>query len=171
MAYTLWHSGIVIGTSELDRPGNPRQWAGIFHPTAYGLEIFPRLTGILSAGHELKKHLDAKGLSVEEIEPGEIEELMVTSSGGRKIIDLGRMLSEIELRAPDGSGVEFASIAFSDLLELQRLTRDMRLDCADNLRDLPPDAPRYIVSATFRSDKRRTTRGARAWRRPWSNNN
>ena len=121
MTYTFWHSGILIGESDLEESSqHPRQRGGVFRPTAYGLEIFPRLTGILSAGYALKTHLDSNGLSPDDMEPEEIEELLDTTPAGEKIIDIGRMLSDVEMRAPDGRRLEFASIAFSDLAERAR---------------------------------------------------
>lgn len=160
MTYTFWHSGILIGESDLEEPsGNPGQLGGIFRPTAYGLEVFPRLSGILSAGHALKTHLEANGLDPENLAHGEIDELLENTSAGRRIIDIGRMLSEVEVRAPDGGQLEFASIAFSDLLELQRLTAELKCEGADNLKELPADAPRYVVSATFRGDSPLARRG------------
>lgn len=153
MAHTFWHSGILIGESDLEEASDhPGQRGGIFRPTAYGLEVFPRLTGILSAGYALKTHLEANGLSPEALEGGEIEELLDTTPAGQKIIDIGRMLSEVEMRAPDGRRLEFVSIAFSDLSEIQRLAREMQFGADNELADLPPDAPRYIVSATLRDD-------------------
>jgi hypothetical protein len=153
MTYTFWHSGILIGESDMEEAsGYPRQRGGIFRPTAYGLEVFPRLSGILSAGHALKAHLEANGLSPEEMDEREIEELLDTTEPGQKVIDIGRMLSEVEMRAPDGRRLDFASIAFSDLLEMQRLVRDLELGAAHDLPDLPADVPRYIVSATLRDD-------------------
>ena len=153
MAYTFWHCGILIGESELDEMSeHPRQRGGTFHPTAYGLSIFPRLTGILSAMHALKDHIDANGLSPEELPKSEIEELLDTTPAGQKIIDIGRALSDVEVRGPDGRRLEFVSIGFSDLLELQRLVREMELDATETLSELPTDVSRYIVSATFRED-------------------
>src|SRR5215831_5300267 len=132
MAYTFWHCGILIGESELDEMSeHPRQRAGMFHPTAYGLSIFPRLTGILSAMHAFTDHCDANGVSPEEMAASEIEKLFDTTPSGRKIIDIGRTLSDVEVRAPDGGRLEFASIGFSDLLELQRLAREMGSDPAE----------------------------------------
>ena len=115
MTYTFWHSGILIGESDLEEPsGNPGQRGGTFRPTAYGLEVFPRLSGILSAGHALKTHLDANGLDPDELERDEIDELLENTPAGQQIIDIGRMLSDVEVQAPDGRRLEFASIAFSD---------------------------------------------------------
>ena len=77
-------------------------------------------------------------------------------------------------RAPDGRRLEFASIAFSDLSELQRLVREMELGPAHDLTDLPPDAPRYIVSATLTKDGapllRQPQGGGRRLRRPSEDN-
>jgi len=178
MAYTFWHSGILIGESDLEESSDHAgQRGGVFHPTAYGREVFPRLTGILSAGYTFKTQLEANGVSPEEMERGEfgeLDELFDTSPAGQKIIDVGRMLSEVEVRSPDGSRLEFASIAFSDPSEIQRLLREMELGAADDLTDLPPDAPRYIVSATFRDDARasgREEQAGRARRRHWSAEN
>jgi hypothetical protein len=150
VTYTFWHSGILIGEGDLEEnPDRPQQRAGIFRPTAYGLEIFPRLSGILSAGHALKAHLEAKGFDPDEMSRDEVDEVLDTTPVGRRVIDIGRTLSEVELRGSDGARLEFASIAFTDLLELRTLARELETPCADDLAELPPDAPRYVVSATL----------------------
>jgi len=150
MAYTFWHSGILIGESELaPDPNEARHLAGVFSPTAYGLEIVPRLTGFFSAAHQLKMNLEDNGLSADEMDREALEHVFDTTPAGRKIIDIGRALSGVEMRAPDGKRMEFSSIGFSDLTELRSLLRDMEPDSAHDLDDLPPDAPRYIVSATL----------------------
>jgi len=175
MTYTFWHSGILIGESDLEESAdNHRQVGGVFRPTAYGLEVFPRLTGILSAGHALKTHLDANGLSPDEMEPYEIENLLDTTPAGQKIIDIGRTLSDVEIRAPNGLRMEFASIAFIDQEELRRVIREMQLSEARELVDPLLDAPRYIVSATLRDNTPSSGRDAGAGRfrhRHWSADN
>jgi hypothetical protein len=105
---------------------------------------------------------------------GEIDELLDTTPAGEKIVDIGRMLSEVEMRAPDGRRLEFKSIAFSDPSELQRLIREMQLGGADDLTDLRPEAPRYIVSATLTDDAPASGRQSQAGplrRRRWSEDN
>jgi hypothetical protein len=170
MAHTFWHSGILIGESDLEKASrNPRQRGGVFRPTAYGREVFPRLSGMLSAGHALKTHLEANGLSPEALERRQLDEIFDTTPAGQKIIDIGRMLSEVEMRAPDGRRLEFASIAFSDPSEIQQLVREMKLGAGVDLPDLPPGAPRYIVSATLREKWPASVgpaRGGRRLRRP-----
>ena len=151
MTFTFWHSGILIGESDLEASGNhPGQQGGIFHPTVYGLEVFPRLSGMLSAAAALKSDVEERGFSPETIAPREIAQLLDATAAGRKVIDIGRMLSDVEIRDGDGRHLEFASIAFSDLLEIQRLARELAIGDLDDLTDLPSDAPRYIVSATLR---------------------
>ena len=150
MTYTFWHSGILIGESELDETStNPGQRAGIFEPTQYGLEIFPRLSGILSIGRELKMHLEANSLDADEMSKDQIIDLLEDTPAGKKLIDLGRTLSEVEMRAPDGTPLTFSSIAFSDLLELRRLAPDVDPELLDDLPTEELAGPRYIVSATL----------------------
>jgi hypothetical protein len=151
MSYTFWHRGVLIGESDLeDGSDNPRQRGGVFWPTDYGLQLFPRLSGMLTAAHALKMHMDANGLSPDDMERREVEALFETTPAGQKVIDIGRMLSEVEMRSPDGKRLKIASISFSDLMELQELGRSLRLEAADDLETLPADAPRYTVSATLR---------------------
>ena len=52
MPYTFYHCGIIIGTSNLEAASpHPRLLGGVFWPTTYGLQLFPRLAGMLSATH------------------------------------------------------------------------------------------------------------------------
>src|SRR5688572_19566175 len=138
MTYSFYHRGVLVGESDLEESStNPRQRGGVFWPTPYGLQVFPRLTGMLTAAHALKLHLEDRGLSADDMERDEIEEIFETTAAGQKVIDIGRMLSDVEMRGPDGRRLEFASIAFSDLREIQRLTKEMQIDCADEIANAP----------------------------------
>ena len=178
MTYTFWQSGILIGESDLeDSPDGPRHRSGVFRPTPYGRELFPRLTGMLTAGYALKNHLDARGLSPDDMAPHEIEEVLDTTAAGQKVLDIGRTLSEVEVRAPDGRPMEIVSIAFIDTEEFDGLLRAMNLRDArdaENLPVPPANANRYAVSATFHEDAPRHARprlGAPFPRRHWSTDN
>jgi hypothetical protein len=150
MTYTFYHSGILIGESNLeDVADNRRQRAGIFRATAYGMDIFPRLTGILSAGRAFQEYLEANGLSLDSMERAEIDHLLDTVPAGQKIIDIGRMLGGVEIRAPNGAPLEFESIAFIDQLEWKRVGQLLGEPAAE-LEKLPPGVPRYVVSTTLR---------------------
>ena len=153
MTYTFWHSSILIGESDLEDTGdNPRQRGGVFRPTAYGEQVFPRLTGILSAGHALKTHLEANKLSPDELDADQIDELLDHTPAGQKVIDIGRMLSEVEVRAPDGKRMDFSSIAFIDPSEFDRVLGELAGGAAEHRTEPAADAPRYFVSATFHDD-------------------
>ena len=83
MSYTFWHCGVLIGESDLEEAsGNPGQRGGTFWPTAYGLQVFPRLTGMLTAAHALKMHMDANGLSEDSMNGDQVEELLDTPPSG-----------------------------------------------------------------------------------------
>ena len=149
MSYTFYHAGVLIGESRLEDVRSKRQRAGVFQPTPYGLDIFPRLTGVLSAGHALETHLRENGLSLDDMESAEIDQLLDTNPAGQKIIDIGRMLSEVEIHAPNGDRKEFEQIAFIDQLEWKRMAK-LLTDPAPDVEEWPPGVPRYVVSVTLR---------------------
>lgn len=151
MTYKLWHSGVLIGESDLDQPGlHRRQRAGAFRPTDYGRVLFPRLTGMLTAGAALKRELEARGLDPEAASRDQAMEIFETTDAGRKIVDIGRALSDVEIRDAGGKPKPFKTIAFIDMAELREVTREeggegpMAL-----LPDIPPAAQQLIVSVTF----------------------
>src|SRR5829696_5091106 len=126
MAYTFWHSGVLIGESDLETAsGHPGQRGGVFRPTAYGREIFPRLSGTLTALHGIRTQLEAKGIAPDDARGDQFDDVFDTTPAGRKFLDIGRMLSEVEVRGPDGRRKEFASIAFSDPWEIHRLAKEL----------------------------------------------
>lgn len=147
MTYTLWHSGIRIGETMFEQT-HGRQKLGVFRPTTYGLEIFPRLSGVLSAASRLKEEMSERGLSeADAIE--NVGELIETTEGGRAMIELGRTLIDVELHDPKGKRLEFTSIAFSDLVELRSLCRKLGTGSVPDDAEIPADGPRYLVSVTL----------------------
>jgi len=165
MRYTFYHAGILIGESKLEDVRSKRQRAGVFHPTAYGLDIFPRLTGILSAGHALETHLRENGLSLDHMERAEVEHLFDTNPAGQKIIDIGRMLSEVEIQAPNGDRKEFEQIAFIDQLDWKRMAK-LLSDPEAEVEEWPPGVPRYVVSVTLRKSSSFSSRDRKPVRMP-----
>ena len=164
MSYTFYHCGLVIGHSDLEAASpHPGQRGGVFWPTTYGLHLFPRLAGMLTATHALRTHLEANGLCPDDVDHRVIDDLLETTPAGRKILGFGRMFVDVEMRAPDNRRVEFASIAFSEPAEVRRLARELRIEAASGLPDLPPDAPRHIVSVMLRTPLRHVTSGPGAW--------
>jgi hypothetical protein len=152
MPYTLWHCGVLIGETDFEEGGRrPPQYVGVFRPTEYGRGVFPRLTGMLTAASGLKDELGARGLSEEEMSREEVENLLDNTPDGNKVLDIGRALSEVELRDPEGRVLEFKQIAFIDLAELAALSRRLGCTADPEWETLPPEAPQYIVSVTLRT--------------------
>jgi hypothetical protein len=148
VTYTLWHCGVQIGETRFEQ-ARDRQKIGVFRPTTYGLELLPRLSGVLSAASRLKAEMAARGMD-EHSDPDAVASVLDSTEGGRAMIELGKVLSEVELRDPTGKRLEFKSIAFSDLVELRRLC--LELSSPTPLPDddeIPPNGPRYIVSVTL----------------------
>jgi hypothetical protein len=174
MPYTLWHSGVLIGETDFEGDDSEnlrgrRHLAGAFRPTPYGRELLPRLCGMLTAAADLKEELVRRGLDADDAAPDEIEDLFETTTAGAHIVDIGRVLSEIELRAPSGGTLEVVSMGFLDLGELSRLSR--RLDCEEPpVQDevpvmLPSHVPEFLVSVTLRERARMNLLGGR-WQPP-----
>src|ERR1051325_4498402 len=163
MTHTFWHLGILMGEAALETsPDEPLRRAGEFQPTAYGEALFPRLTGILAAGHALKHFLDANGLDPETMGREAVDEMLDSTPAGQKVMDIGRTLSEVEVRGPDGERLEFESLGFTDLMELRNFARELLEgaeteededddDLNDEIDEPSPDTPRYLVSFTLRS--------------------
>lgn len=152
MPYTLWHCGVLIGETDFSNKGRRRNnWADVFRPSSYGVQLFPRLTGMLTAAADLKDELKRRGLVDPPSQDSAAPDLFESTPAGRKVVDIGRTLSEVEIRDAKGVRVEFASIAFMDLAELDVLSRRLGTRSTDEPDfGASPEAPRYIVSATFR---------------------
>jgi hypothetical protein len=155
MTYTLLHRKQLIGEADLEEndPRAPRfdercHLAGIFRPTPYGRHLLPRLCGFLSAGLTLKEELTRRGVAAQDPPPEIVEQLFETTEAGAHIIDIGRVLSEVELRDPGGVTLHVESMAFIDLAELASLSR--RVGKKVDFHEVPPEAAEFVVSVTLR---------------------
>jgi hypothetical protein len=176
MPYTLWHRGVLIGETEFESldsdtldtespdierrdmesaPPRDRRGhlVGAFQPTAYGRGLLPRLCGILTAAADLKEELVRHGSDADDASPELIEHLFENTAAGAHIIDIGRVLCDVELRAPTGVKLEVQSMGFMDLSELAQLSRRFGEE-PEPLHQLPPEAPEFLVSVTLRKPMR-----------------
>ena len=121
MKYSLWHCGVLMGNAHMRKSAErPRQVYGPFRPTAYGRTLLPQLTGVLSAGAALKQELSAKGMSEDSLaDASAVEDFLETSPAGQRMLDVGRIIADIELRDPAGVAAPFETIGFLDLAGLR----------------------------------------------------
>jgi hypothetical protein len=150
MTYTFLHRGVAMGESDLSHKTRRRgQRAGAFHPTVYGRTLLPRVVCILQVGLAFKSQLQSLKRTASDATPDEMNRLLYESEAGRAMIDAGRVLSEVELRGPDGRRMDFTSIAFSDIEEIRTVGKAIGARSVEKLNDLPPEAPEFIVSVTL----------------------
>jgi hypothetical protein len=158
MPYTLWHRGILIGETDFEEEnsesipdgGVRHHLAGAFRPTAYGRRLLPRMCGMLTAASELKKEMNRRGLTADDAPPQVIEELFETTAASAHIIDIGRVLCDVVLRAPGGRPLEVASMAFAELAELESLSSRLGRSAVMHADGAPPDVPEFLISVTLR---------------------
>lgn len=156
MTYTLWHRGVLIGQTDFEGSESAPQdigrlhLAGVFAPTPYGRRLLPRLCGIMTAASDLKDELERRGVDPDEAAPEEIDRLFETTPAGARILDIGHVLSEVELRDPVGARIVVASMGFMDLAELATLSQKLASGKMPDIRQLPPGAPEFLVSVTLR---------------------
>ena len=155
MPYTLWHRKQLIGETDFEQERRPPElgegchMAGVFHPNAYGRRLLPRLCGMMTAGLDLKDELVRRGLPSEDPPAEIIEQLFETTAAGAHIIDIGRVLSEVELRDPAGVTQKVASMAFIDLAELASISRRLGENEDVAFENVPPEAAEFLVSVTL----------------------
>lgn len=147
MPYTCWLAGVLIGETDFEHEGQARQRVGEFRPTPYGLDVFPRLN-VLATARAFARECGRRDLTDHARDPDDIDAVLETAAGQR-MVDLGRALSELEIRDPTGVHVDVATIAFVDLLELEGGARNRAVNPRDRSARRTPRGPRYLVSATF----------------------
>jgi hypothetical protein len=158
MAYTLWHRETLIGETDFEHEngesapqvGGRCHLAGVFRPTPYGRRLLPRLCGILTAGMELKEELLRRGITADDVPPDTMAHVFETTDAGAHIIDIGRVLSEVELRDPGGVTLKVASMGFMDLAEVKSLSRKLGATETTDIDEVPSQVVEFLVSVTLR---------------------
>ena len=144
MPYTLSLNGVVIGETDFEHKGRgPLQQAGIFRPTALGLDVLPQVTGMFAASLAFTRVVEQRKSEIETADG--VVRLMENTPEGRKLIEHAKVIDQLELRDPDGHLLAIESIAVSNLQELAELA-------ASKLGKAPARgaSPRYLISATLR---------------------
>lgn len=148
MHYTLWLDGHLLGETRLahTNPTNGQRLGGI-HPTPYGQELLPRLSGFLETAAGMKRSMPAAAQDRDDADRA--TRLLRTTPQGHRLEELVRTLGRLELREAGGARAPFHMLIITDIHELSRLSGSF-----DANQELARGAARYIVSATpvtFRS--------------------
>jgi hypothetical protein len=124
--------------------------AGIFRPTEHGRTLLPRLCGIMTAAADMKDELSRRGLDADDVPPDILMDLFENTPYGAHIIDIGRVLSDVELRDPNGATLVFSSMGFMDLAEITLLSLRLGMNTMRPI-ERPTGAPEIVVSVTLRA--------------------
>ena len=166
--FTLYHLGQAVGSTDLAHSGPaPNQRLGAFLPSPYGVALMPRIAGFLEATFLLKRAMEREGIP--ENDPDAVASALETLPEGKRVLDVGRATSELELRNEHGVTVPFSMLMISDVREMAALTQHG----ASHPSTLPDDLGswRYIISATFTPASVPDVATAASWlRRPGSRN-
>lgn len=129
------------------RPASPRQVFGPFKPTPYGRTLLPALTGLLSAAAALQREMSARGMSIDAL-PGaeQVEQFLDSSPAGQAVLDVGRIISDIEIRDASGGTVGFETIGFLDMATLSQFGNHPN---AATRRSASLQSSHVMVSATL----------------------
>lgn len=105
---------------------------------------------MMTAAADLKDELNRRGLDPDDVPPDVMMHLFESTPAGAHIIDIGRVLSDVELRDPGGTTLVVSSMGFIDLAELTMLSLRLGTKMV-SLDQLPSDGPEFVVSVTLRA--------------------
>ena len=152
MTYTVWKNGERIGATRFELWPGPRKRAGVFHPTAFGLSVLPGITAMGPALLEFGEMCRAHGVDVDDDRPETAEkafDAFADTPEGKRIQAAASCIADLELRDPAGRTLQWESIMISDMTTLVELIGRRRRGASDQLKLLPGDPIRFMISTTL----------------------
>ena len=152
MTYSVWKNGEKIGETRFELSPGPRKRAGVFHPTAVGLKVLPGITAMMPALFDFGEMCKAQGVDVEDDRPETAEhafDSFADTPEGKRLQTAASCLADLELRDPAGRAVEWQSLMISDMTEVVEVVGRLRHGAADQLKMLPGDPIRFMISTTL----------------------
>jgi len=98
------------------------------------------------------RDFEALGKSAESMTPEEADTFVKSRPYGRTMLDIGRVLSEVELRGPDGTRLEYLDMSFLDIEEFRKYGRILGVNHDAMLAKLPPNTQVFSVSVRLRDN-------------------
>jgi hypothetical protein len=152
MPYSVWKNGEKVGETRFELCPAPRKRAGVFHPTAFGLTVLPGITAMVPALFDFGAMCKAQGVDVEDNRPEAAERAFDTFADtpeGKRLQAAASCIADLELRDSAGRTVQWESIMISDMSAIVELAGRRRRDAADQLKMLPGDPIRFMISTTL----------------------
>lgn len=140
MPYTLWHNNQLIGQTDFELRGHaPKQRAGVFRPDPAGLALVPAIAGVHRALFEFERMAARRKLSEDEM-----IDAMGTTPEGMRVVECGKVISELQLRDDWGNVVAYETVALLDL------TQFSKWQLRNEARALAKKKHHYMISATMK---------------------
>ena len=152
MPYSVWKNGEKVGETRFELSPAPRKRAGVFHPTAFGLTVLPGITAMAPALFDFGEMCKAQGVDVEDDRPETAErafERFANTPEGKRVQAAASCIADLELRDSAGRTVQWESIMISDMTAIVELAGRRRHGAADQLKMLPGDPIRFMISTTL----------------------
>ena len=152
MNYSVWKHGEKIGETRFELSPAPRKRAGVFHPTAFGLTILPGIADMAPALFDFGEMCKAHGVDVDDARPETAERVFETYADtpeGKRLQAAASCIAELELRDPVGRAVKYDSLMISDMTAIVELAARRRRGAVDQLKMLPGDPIRFMISTTL----------------------
>ena len=152
MTYSVWKHGEKVGETRFELSPAPRKRAGVFHPTAFGLTVLPGITAMAPALFDFGAMCEAHGVDVDDARPETAERVLETYADtpeGKRLQAAASCIADLELRDPAGRTLKFDSLMISDMTAIVELAARRRREAADQLKMLPGDPIRFMISTTL----------------------
>jgi len=162
-SFTVWSRGRRLGETTFElQPTGPKR-AGIFHPTAVGIEVLPAITAMTPALFDFGALCKRAGFDANDDDPAKASEALETfreSPEAKRLASAAREIADLVLLDAGGNLMLWSSILISDVDDILRLAKTLGHDGRDG--DDPPaetdeavdpargESPiRYMISVTL----------------------
>jgi len=152
MPYTVWKNGEKVGETRFELSPGPRKRAGVFHPTAFGLLLLPGITAMGPALLEFGSMCRARGVDVDDDRPETAEKAFdrfANTPEGKRIQAAASCIADLELRDSADRTLHWESLMITDMAAVMELIGRRRRGVSDQLKMLPGDPIRFMISATL----------------------
>jgi hypothetical protein len=152
MTYSVWKNGEKVGETRFELSPGPGKRAGVFHPTAFGLTVLPGITAMAPALLEFGDMCRKAGVDVDDTRRETAEaafETFADTPEGKRIQAAASCIADLELRDSGGRTLHWESLMISDMTTLVDLIGRRRRGATDQLKMLPGDPIRFMISTTL----------------------